>query len=687
MKYIKADLLTDIVASYDQTKTTRQGRAQTRTVNSQTVIGPPLNKWVDTFTDTSVGSQVTPILSYLSPNGRLFSIGAEASGIAPISLHTVNMTTGATTYVGTIRISMADTAATTHVMRGFKVIDTGTTGWRIFVASTGSVTINGGVYCVNNVDLADFLASGAGTLFPFGTSSNQKATYLLQDPSNIGINQLNITATGLVLDTANNRIYCHNGVAATHQYFVYSTNATLNCPLTTALSIDATTDRVTHTAHGYPDNTPIWVTNLSGGAGLTNNTVYFVRNSTANDYQLSATTGGAAINITTNGTADICRAFGTTDSAWVHKTGNLPALSGTLIALDSEDYAVPGHTANSGSPCAFFCTSTNLYLGKLSELTSGATTWPSLATSNITGTPNQITAPTLTQATWSNVLDRCVYLTNTNILVMKQVVNNTIDKIFGRNSNTYREGLASSDTQGIGAVTIVSMDIEDGWLVLTGGTVGQRGNVLADLRSDSTFDYSYVVTKVMDTPLAVYKFLAFWRELADASSAPALYYRTSGFGSISGGWTSITMSSDLSSIPTANQIQFKIAFNTLTLGASVPAQLREVFLGFESQIEISDNWEFSDDYSDNTSPSRCAFRLKKAYASSVPQLYFRAYDLSDALIVNHNTVTNAANFEYSTDGGTSWLPLGTVPNTVGTMVRYTFTSPPGVDIRPGLKES
>ncbi len=687
MKYVKADLLADIVGTYDQTKTTRQGRADTKTVNSQTVIGPPLNRFVDTFNDTASSSQVTPILSYLSPNGRLFSIGAEAGGISPISLHTVNLVTGATAYVGTIRVALADVAATTHTFRGFKIIDTGTTGWRVFIVTTGSVAINGGLYCVNNVDLADFLAVGPGTLFPFATGSNQKASYFLQDPSNIGVGQLNIASTGISLDVSNNRIYVHNGVSATHQYYVYSTNATLNCPLTLGATISDVTDRITITAHGYADNTPIFLTNLSGGAGLTNNTVYFVRNSTANDFQVSATSGGAAINITTAGTVDICRAFGTTGDAWVHKTGNLPALSGTLINLDSEDYALPGHTANSGFPCIFFCTTTNLYLGRISELTSGAVTWPSLVTSNILGTVNQITGPTLAQASWSNVLDRAVYLTNSNILIMKQVINNSIEKIFGRASNIYREGFPSSDTQGLGGLTFSAIDIEDGWLMLTSTTTGQRGNIIADLRSDSMFDYSYVVTKVLDTPLAVYKFLSSWRELADQASALSIYYRTSGFGSLSGGWTAIPFAADMSSIPTANQIQFKIAFNTLSLGASIPAQIREVFLGFESQISISDNWEFSDDFSDNNVPSRCAFRLKKAYTSAVPQLYFRAYDLSDALLVNHNTVAQIAQFEYSTDNGTSWLPLGTVPNVVGTLLRYTFTSPPGVDIRPGLKES
>lgn len=689
MKYIKADLLTDVVGTYDQTKTTRQGRANSKTVNSQTVIGPPLNRFVDTFNDTASSSQVTPIRSFLSPNGRLFSIGAEVAGISPISLHTIDLTTGISTYVGTIRMNLADVAITTHTFRGFKVIDTGTTGWKIFVTTTGSIAINGGLYCINNVDLTDFLAVGPGTLFPFATGSNQKATYFLQDPSNIGVGQLNIASTGLSLDTTNNRAYVHNGVAATHQYYVYSTNATLNCPLTTSLTIDETTDRVNQTAHGFADNTPIYITSLTGGAGLTNNTVYFVRNSTANDYQLSATTGGAAINITTAGTTSVCRAFGTTGDAWVHKTGNLPALTGTLINLDSEDYAVPGHTANSGFPCIFFCTTTNLYLGRISELTSGTTSWPSLVTSNVLGSVNQITTPTVVQATWSNILDRAVYITDGQILVMKQVVNNVIDKIFGRNSNLYRETFPADPAQGIGFTGVISsLDIEDGWLVVTSSIAGQRGNVLSDLRSDNFFDYSYVVSKVLSTPgTNVYKFLATWRELADTSGSFAFYYRTSGFGSVSGGWLPITMGSDLSAIAAGAQVQFKIAFNNLVLGGSIPAQVRELFLGYESNTSTSDNWEFSDDNSNNGSPSRVAFRLKTAYTTSVPQLFFRAYDLSNVLLINHNTVTNAANFEYSTDNGMSWLPLGTIPNTVGTLVRYTFTSPPGVDIRPGLKES
>jgi hypothetical protein len=687
MKSVKANLLNDVVTSYDQTKTTVQGRVFQKTIDGAEVLGPPLNKFLDVVADTTPSTQVVPLLTYMSPNGRLFSVGAEGSGIIAVSLYTSDLSTGASAYRGTIRMTVADNAATTHTFRGLKVIDNGTTGWRIFLATTGSVLINGGLYCVNNVDLADFLAVGLGTLFPSATGSDQKATYLLQDPSNIGVMQLNTASVGVALDVTNNRAYVHNGVSATHQYYVYSTNATLNCPKAVGLTIDAGTDRITQSSHGYVDNTPIFLSSLSGGAGLINNGIYYVRNSTVNDYQVSLTTGGAVVNITTAGTVDVNRAFGTTGDAWVHKTGNLPALTGTLISSDSEDYALPQHTTNSGQPCIFFSTSTNLYLGRISELTPAATTWSSLVTSNLLGTPNQIIAPTVLLSTWSNVLDRVVYLTNLNILVTKQVVNNSIDKIFGGANNVYRETF-TSEAIPLQWLNAGALDVEDGWLILqTSLNVGQRGVLMCDLRSDELFDYSYIVTPVLNTPDAVYKFITTTDKLFDFTGSLRVQYRTSGFGSISGGWLDIPFADDISSYASGSQVQFKILFDTLGLDMSIHTQLQEFYLGLESLFEVSQNWEVSRDNSSNLTPSRVAFRLKQVYPTAVPQLFFRAYDLSSSLLNTSDTTTNTANFEYSTDNGLSWLSLGTIPNTVGTLIRFTFTSPPGVDIRPSLKES
>jgi hypothetical protein len=404
-------------------------------------------------------------------------------------------------------------------------------------------------------------------------------------------------------------------------------------------------------------------------------------------YELSATSGGASINTTGSPSVNavIARAWGTTGSNWLHKTGNLPALTGTLLLTDSEDFALPQHTSNSGFSCAFFATTTNLYLGRLSELTSGATTWPSLVTANQLGAPNEIINTAALAAGWSNSLDRCVFSLSQSRYVMKQVINNVIDRRFGTTNISILEG-TSVEPVDFGPLTSTNIDLEEGWMAVNSTTTGQRGIFLIDARSDRLLDYSYIVTKVLDIKDQELKTITSLRAYSSFTTGISVQYRTSGFGNITGGWIDIESNKDIS-IPSANQIQFKIKFNILTRQSTIPQQVNELLLELESLFGISDNWEFSDDFSDNTSPSRTAFRLKKTYASSVPVLYYRAYDLSDVLLVNHNTNANASNFQYSTDNGITWLPLGTIPNTVGTLIRYTFTSPPGVDIRPSLKES
>lgn len=684
MKVVKANLTSDVVSVYDQTKTTILGRISQKTINGKQVLGPSLNKFIDVVTDTAAAA--VPVLNYTSDNGRVFTLATENAGISVLSLHTYDYATGNTVYVGCIRVNIADNAATTQTLRALKVIDTGTTGWKVYIVTSGSVLINGGLFCVNNIDLADFSPLAFPTI-PFATGSNQKAVYFLQDPANIGVGQLNIAAAGAVLDSVGEKVYVHNGVSAVHQYYVYNTNSTLNCPLS-SVSVDATTDLVTHTGHTFLNNDPVFITNLVGGAGLTNNTIYFVRNIVPGvSYQLSLTTGGTAINVTTNGTFDVCRAFGTTGDAFAFKTGNLPALSGTLLAIDSEDKATPQHTTNAGFACAFFATNTNLYLGRLSELTPGATTWASLVTSNLLGTANQIVAPSTVLASWSDVLDRAIYTTNVNIFVVKRIVNNEIDAIFGGTGNDYLEARPTNNIVNFKPITITAMDLSNGVLFATGNATGQRGIFTMDCSADIAYGGSYVITKVLDTPSAQLAALDTFEELYDFTGVPVFQYRTSGFGSATGGWVDIIAKSDLSGLASADQLQFRIGFDIIHEGGGIPAQIVELLVGINSNNEISDNWEFSNDDSDNGNPSRAAFRLKKAYTTSVPTLYFRSYDLSDSLIVNHNTVSNASNFQYSTDGGVNWNNVGTIPNTVGTLVRYTFTVAPGVDIRPSLRES
>jgi len=684
MRYVNAGLLDDVVTVYDETKTTLLGRVNSKTAGGKTALGPPLNKFIDVQTDSAVTP--APNGTYLTSNGHMFILGAEAGPLTPLLLYSLNYTTGAYAYVGRVNINLPDTAATTTTYRSLKVIDAGSTGWKVFITTTGSVLINGGTMLVNNLALADFVPVGFPTI-PFATGDDQKAVYFLQETGQMGSTHLMTLAAGSVLNTTTNKLYVHNGIAATHQYYVYNTNVAPTYSTLSATGV-AATDIISCSGHPFVNGDQVVMPTLTGGAGLSANTVYFVVNSVAGvSLQLSATSGGAAINFTTDiSAAQIGRAFGQTNSNWSHKTGNLPALTGTLLLTDSEDFAVPGHSANAGFDCAFLGTTSNMYLGKLSELTAGATTWPSLITVNLLGTVNQIVLPAPTYMAWSNVLDKAIYSTGL-VFMVKSFVNNSIDAIFGGTNNRYFEALVGNEAVEFQpAAAITAMDAEQGWLAIMNVTAGQRGIMLADLRSDAFFDYSKIITKVMDTPAAVYKFVTTIDSLYDYTGSLQIYYRTSGFSSETGGWTEIPFADDLSSFASGPQTQFLILFTTLGLDTSIPAQLVDFFLGYESLTDNSDHWELSVDDSDNGNPSYTGFRLKKDYVSAVPTLHYRAYDLSDAQVVHHTTAANAARFEYSTNDGSSWSPLGTIPNTVGTLVRYTFSTPPGIDIRPSIRE-
>jgi hypothetical protein len=70
------------------------------------------------------------------------------------------------------------------------------------------------------------------------------------------------------------------------------------------ITADATTDTFTSASHGYTNGTRVQVENADGAlpAGLSENTTYYVIGAATNTFQLSATSGGAAINITDAGT-------------------------------------------------------------------------------------------------------------------------------------------------------------------------------------------------------------------------------------------------------------------------------------------------------------------------------------------------------------------------------------------------
>ena len=241
MKLIKAGLLDNVVSSYDQTKTTIQGRVSQKTIDSQDVLGPPLTKFNDFFTNTGFAPAGA---IYKTPNNRIFIPFLVVAGTFGVALYDHDPATNINSYVGRIQFNMPAVAATVHTVRGFRVLDTGTTGWKIILSTTGSVVLNGGTFLVNSVDLADFVFIPGSTI-PFASGNNQKAVYKMTDPNNIMRTSVTVTV--------------------------------------------AAPGKVNFTAHPYYVNDPIIFSLGTLPTGLALNTVYYVRNQGVNDFELAAT--------------------------------------------------------------------------------------------------------------------------------------------------------------------------------------------------------------------------------------------------------------------------------------------------------------------------------------------------------------------------------------------------------------
>jgi len=82
----------------------------------------------------------------------------------------------------------------------------------------------------------------------------------------------------------------------------------------TIVVADPSTNKLAATAHGLTNGTRVAMRNKDGAlpGGVSGSTVYFVVNASTNDFEISATQGGAAVDITStgNGTnAIFCTAF------------------------------------------------------------------------------------------------------------------------------------------------------------------------------------------------------------------------------------------------------------------------------------------------------------------------------------------------------------------------------------------
>lgn len=86
--------------------------------------------------------------------------------------------------------------------------------------------------------------------------------------------------------------------------------------------VNTGTDTITETAHGMQNGDPVLLSNAGGGlpAGLAVDTTYYVVNATTDTFQLSLTSGGSAVDITTTGSGTHTASWGGSASQKIRDT-------------------------------------------------------------------------------------------------------------------------------------------------------------------------------------------------------------------------------------------------------------------------------------------------------------------------------------------------------------------------------
>jgi hypothetical protein len=737
MKSFLTGLQTSTQTSYSNNgKTTILGRAYQKTINGQQVIGPALTQFIDVQTLAGF----IPTYSYFNPTtNHLFVLG-PVSATPIVALFNFNNLTGVYSYVGKINMSLGNAAATTYVDAGFTVYETGGV-ITIVYSGSGSVVINGGTYIAANLATTDFTIGGT-TIFA-ASGSNQKAVYFLQDPAAVGVAHVATTPWGNALPqfsssgTVNTKVWQFNGTLAAPQLYSWDLSVTPNVAGIVSSFTSSTTPYAGTSPSAYfqmaaqngysvtngdavvlmgtvPANFTAWA---AGTAQVAATNVYFIRDlqniSGQWQFNLSSTTGGAAIVPTSSVTVTtMMRAFGTCTANFSLKTGVLAtAFSlGAILKVNTVGYckpvSAPANTNLNGQDCLYMLTSTGLYMGKISDLTSLGTSWSSMTFTGInnSGNGSDIVSPTTLLGCYSGQnsaydIDRFIISTNTSTYVMKAYQASVLTEVFGGVTTTYYEGQNPVTVQ-MGATALNGMNCMGGWFFVCSSGIGQRGIVFGDLYSDAAFGTTGVISPVLstvpgttlkeiDTLEQLFDYtdsLNFWFRNGSTSSDAAFTPGTLPVGSpstsgvVSNGWTSIKTAADLSAYQIGPYFQLCVTYQIATLLANTPAQIQDIKYTCLPPGEMSDNWALDEDNTTQGlgSPSYAAGYLQQVYASSFPTIYARVYDTSGNLIFSANTASNPTSFSYSTNAGSTWNALGTISNVAGTRLRVLVSPTPSV---------
>jgi hypothetical protein len=149
-----------------------------------------------------------------------------------------------------------------------------------------------------------------------------------------------------------------------------------------------------------------------------------------------------------------------------------------------------------------------------------------------------------------------------------------------------------------------------------------------------------------------------------------IFYRTSGIADDSGEWIRLDDSGDLSKIIVSDQIQFSVAFDVMGM-TGLFNRLYSLCLTYEDDRQDS---HYLQSFQRSDIPNKKIVWVQtKKWNKVIPDLKVRFYNAdTDQLLLEDSTdAQSQGTFEYSSNGGNTYLLWNNTQDNIGNYVRYT----------------
>jgi hypothetical protein len=386
-------------------------------------------------------------------------------------------------------------------------------------------------------------------------------------------------------------------------------------------------------------------------------------------------------------------ASGKSTSAWILTTGT-QTLIATINVANNGRIGTLNHGPTSGSLAFFLVSTTRIWSGLVSGITSGSTTFVQNQQTEVPpgGVNTYAATAAMYQVEIAGTLDRLIIATTNatgfrSYITQHKTDGSQFDQIMLSDDKQLDSTLASADCAIHGTTNSVGQCpwMEGGLLYLVGTGTTSITNIIRVFPAGADWLYASVTNQIVISPRLStpnnYRFNSAFTirdkmigsDLLGRAPEPSrVYYRTSGISDNSGSWTLIT-DGDLSGVAGANEIQFKMEFLCIS-DSMLPGRIYRVgvtYLDYSNDAHYRASAEWTDG-----ATKKFAWRFSTGFGTTVPTLRIQLYnDVTGSLLDDDDSVTQAGTWEKSTNDGVGWSAYDTTDKTnETTYIRYTPAS-------------